>query len=290
MALALMSPSDFARWVAVEGLLTKGGKVRLNKYMSTSPSHGGSHTSQDLMSKIGGLMKRQGFAPFFRNWDRLSMGQGYPQDFMTLWDWMYDNLKDLRKLDVQTWSMKDEVKIPGKVLHLAEVFKDGHAFTDGMAVLVDNGCFGWDCIGFVCQYLITINHLTQYETWKSHNYISHGKFVPIKTLDEITPLCILVFGEVHIVLVDQVQGVWLNDKTGALEAKVTVSQSYKGTHGDGPQTWAGGLLRQSRVGKGFGATIQQTGVIDVDCSVRVAKHPDLVAQYPPYIAIPALTE
>jgi hypothetical protein len=148
MAQAFMSPADFADWVAVEGLSTNGGKVKLNKYMSQSQVNGGSDTSQDLIEKLRALMKKVGGEPKFRNYIRMSTGQGDIRDFTELWNWMHAHLDDVRTLKVQTSSLKKNpdgegyLKINGKVLDLARVFRIGRPFPAAMGELVDNKCFG----------------------------------------------------------------------------------------------------------------------------------------------------
>lgn len=291
MAIAFMSPADFVHWVTVEGLKTSGGHVRLKRYVSASPGNGGSHTSDDLCAKLYGLMAKKGNGPKLRNPDRVHMGQGYVDDFIALWSWMHDNLDDVRKLSVQTYlpdkPKEGKIAVKHKLLNLADVFKIGRSFPDGMHDLIKEGCFGWDCIGFVSQYLMAIGHLDKYETWKSHNYISHGKFVPIKNLDDITPACIGVFGTWHIVMIDKVYEISIDEDSGTLTAKVSVSQSYTG----GPHTRDHKILTQARVGKrkdgsGIYGPIKQSGVIDVAHDIIIARHPDIVVQYPPYVAAP----
>jgi hypothetical protein len=286
MAQAFMSPADFAYWVAVEGLFTNGGKVKLNKYMSASESNGGSYTSQDLISKLSVLMKKVGGEPKFKNYIRMSTGQGYINDFVDLWNWMHAHLSDVRTLKIQTYSVKKRPaadgfdKIPGKVLDLAKVFTEGRPFQAAMGELVDNGCFGWDCIGFVSQYLITIDHLKEYPTWKSNDYHTHGKFTSLKALDGICPCCVLVFGDKHIVLVNLVDYVAVDETTGTLTAKVSISQSYTG----GPHSRRDCILTQSPIGNGRWGPINQTGVLDLHSKCTVGRHDDIEIRYPPYVA------
>lgn len=290
MTIAMMSPADFTHWVAVEGLSTSGGKVRLNRYVCLTPGNGGSHTSQNLCNQLLATMDKLKTAPPLRNRIRLSTGQGYIEDFIAVWSWMHRNLDEVRKLTVQTYlpdnPSEGRIKVPGAKIKLDEVFKVGGAFTDGMDHLVAAGCFGWDCIGFVSQYLISIGHLGEYPTWKSHHYISHGNFKPIASLADIKPLCIGVFGESHIVLIDKVQDISLDEQTGALTATVSVSQSYS----KGPQTREQCKLTQGRVawakdGRPVYGPIVQTGVLDFATQMTVARHDDIVVQYPPYAPV-----
>lgn len=290
MAIAYMSPSDFVHWVTVEGLPTSGGPVRLRRYVSASASNGGNHTSQDLCDKVLALADTLHTTPKLRNRSRLSMGQGYIQDFIAVWSWMFDNLDAVRELTVQTYLPDDpdagRNKAKDKLIKLDGVFKAGRPFPDAMHELIAAGCFGWDCIGFVSQYLITIGHLTEYPTWKSNHYISHGKFKPIGNLDNIGPLCIGVFGGWHIVLIDKVYEVSIDERTGTISATVSVCQSYTG----GPHTRDQRRLTQARIGtsKDGGnryGPIVQTGVIDVAAQMVVARHDDIVVNYPPYVTI-----
>jgi hypothetical protein len=287
MTQAFKSPADFASWVAVEGLATNGGKVKLNKYMSQSESNGGSYTSQDLSNKLNVLMKKVGGQPAFKNYIRMSTGQGYINDFIDLWNWMHAHLSDVRTLKVQTYSVKKKPageegfdKIAGKVLDLAQVFKEGRPFPAAMGELIDNGCFGWDCIGFVSQYLIHIGHLSEYPTWKSNDYHTHGKFTPIKVIDYVSPCSVLVFGDKHIVLVSLVDYVVVDETTGTFTAKVSISQSYTG----GPHTRKDCILTQSPLGNGRWGPINQTGVLDIQSKCTVGTHADIDIQYPPYVA------
>jgi hypothetical protein len=286
MAQAFMSPADFAYWVAVEGLSTNGGKVKLNKYMSQSQANQGSDTSQDLIEKLRFLMKKVGGEPEFRNYIRMSTGQGDIRDFINLWNWMHAHLDDVRTLKVQTFSLKAKPdgydRIKGKVLDLAQVFRIGRPFPAAMGELIDNKCFGWDCIGFVSQYLITIGHLTQYEPWKSNDYHTHGKFTQLRALTDISPCCVLVFGDKHIVLVSGVEYVAVDDRTDTLTAKVSIAQSYTG----GPHARKDCILRQPFFGtdKITYGLINQTGVLDVQSKCTVGRNSDIDVQYPPYAA------
>jgi hypothetical protein len=288
MAQAFMSPADFAYWVAVEGLSTNGGNVKLNKYMSQSQVNGGSDTSQNLIEQLRRLMEKVGGKPEFRNYIRMSTGQGDIRDFTELWNWMHAHLDDVRTLKVQTSSLKKNpdgegyLKINGKVLDLAQVFRTGRPFPAAMGELIENKCFGWDCIGFVSQYLITIGHLQQYETWKSNDYHTHGKFTQIKALDDIGPCCVLVFGDKHIVLVSGVDYVAVDDRTDTLTAKVSIAQSYTG----GPHARKDCILTQPFFGKDkitYGP-INQTGVLDIRSKCTVGRNNDIDVQYPPYAA------
>lgn len=289
MAIAFFSPTDFVNWVAVEGLPTSGGNVKLNRYVSASPHNGGNHTSQDLCDQVLALADRKRTTPKLRNRSRLSMGQGYIEDFMAVWSWMHQNLDEVRKLTLQTY-LKDDpdagrLKVADKKVPLSQVFRTGRTFQEGMQELISLGCFGWDCIGFVSQYLITIGHLSDYPTWKSDNYISHGKFKPIGNLDNITPLCIGVFGDWHIVLIDKVYEVSIDERTGMLSATVSVCQSYTGgPHVREQRRLTQARLRTSKDGVNQYGPITQTGVIDVGAQITVARHDDIVVSYPPYVA------
>jgi hypothetical protein len=283
MSQAYMSPAVFAYWVAEEGLPTKGGKVRLNRYMSASDSNGGSYTSQDLLAKLRPLMQKTHSEPAFQNYIRIGMGQGYINDFINLWNWMFDHLAEVRTLKVQTYKVEKNkdadgyTKIPGKILDLAQVFRDGRPFTEAMGELVDNGCFGWDCIGFVSQYLITISHINEYPSWKSDQFLTNGKFTPVKSLAEIEPCCVLVFGDWHIVLVNLVDYIQTDDQKGLITAKVSVSQSYTG----GPHTRYDRILTQAKSG---GSVVTQTGVLDNQAQCIVGKNADINVYYLPSMA------
>jgi hypothetical protein len=281
MTQATISPSDFVHRVAIDGLTTAGGKVRLNRYLCINPWNGGSDTAINLISKLKGLMDKHGGGPPFRNYNRMATGQGYVSDFMILWSWMHSHLDEVRTLTVQTASQRKTAngytKVDGKTLKLAEVFKIGVSFPDGMAELIANGCFGWDCIGFVSQYLIKIGHLTEYPTWRSADYLTLGKFTPLKALTDIGPLCVLVFGESHIALVDNVYSIVVDEDSALRTATISVCQSYTG----GPHTRRHCTLTQAAA---KGAPIQQVGVIDMQSAVTVGRHDDLVACYPPYVA------
>lgn len=289
MSQAFMSPADFAIWTSETGFATSGGNVKLNRYLSASESNHGSYTSQDLCSILRGMMMKTNTMPGFKNYTRISTGQGYINDFVLLWNWMYAHLDMVRTIKFQGHTAEKNpagdgyVKVPTKFLDLSKVFREGRAFPEAMAELVDNGCFGWDCIGFVSQYLITIGHLDEYKTWYSNDYLVAGNFKPITGIDNITPCCVLVFGTWHIVLVSDVEYVVLNESTGSLSAKVTVAQSYTG----GPKARYGCVLTQfpnSKTG-GWSQPVNQTGVLDNSAQCTVGRNSEIEICYPPYSGV-----
>ena len=281
MSQAYISPADFVQWVTVEGIHTEGGNVRLTRYMSGNEKMGGSYTSQELREQLKPLFKKLGDEPSWTNWHRIFTGQGDLRDFIALWDWMYRHMDELRKLKVQTYTVKKKPagegydKIMGKKLDFAEVFKAGRAFSESMDELISNGCFGWDCIGFVSQYLVTIGQIDQYQQWRSDQYLTIGGFKPIKNLLDITECCVLVFGDWHIVLVSEVQWKVKNARTGVLSAKVVVSQSYTG----GPKTRKDCILTQAVGEDGTWDLVNQTGVLDVGAKWTVGRHQDIQVMY-----------
>lgn len=291
MTLAMTSPSDFCRKITEVGLQTDGGPVRLRRYLSHTKSNGGSDTAIAMMNLLDTAGMQKNNRPSYLLPKRISNGQGYPEDFVKVWNWMFHNLDDVRRMKLQTYSRADKAhdyaRVDGKSVLLSDVFKPGRPFNAAIEELVELGCWGWDCVGFVLQYLLAIGHLKDYQEWDSSGFVARGGFVGVSALDAISPLCLLVFGGWHVAIVDKVLGVDVDDSNGTQTARVSIVQSYgaSGGHPSGPHARDLCTLTQGKVtAAGALGPIMQSGVISGASAVTVVRHPDLTAQYPPYAA------
>jgi len=244
----VMSPSMFVTMVAETGLPTPGGPVKLNHYMSMNMGFGGSKTSSGFMSKIaaikgdffGAKKTPREVIPRPVDWINLSKGQGNPAHFSLLWSWCYYNVDLLAPLSIDIFE-KD--KKTGTV-KLADVFTRGVAepnalqktdaqsrFGMNMQTLVDMKVFGWDCIGFVQQYLISIGFYSDYPGLQPKEFIiqKRGGFREISSLAGISPLCLICYDN-HVQIIDSVQS-----RTDS-SVTVTVSQSFGMPSRSGPMT------------------------------------------------------
>jgi hypothetical protein len=185
------------------------GHVAITTYLSANESFGGNSKATTLnlaLQKI--VLHKPEFAltaspGFFR----VFTGQGSPDNF------------------VAAMSIIDKYKDEFKAVHaLAKYF----AKTDFLQAMVDDGCFGLDCIGFIGTYLVEAGVQPAYVGRRPLDYAN--EFVPVKTLDDITDLAIVMLtnGQ-HIQMIDTVK------ERAAGYIKVDLCQSSSG----GPQINSG---------------------------------------------------
>lgn len=94
--------------------------------------------------------------------------------------------------------------------------------------MVEKKVFGMDCIGFVSQYLVYAGVWDGYKTYYPADY--RREFKPVKSLSEVTRLCLVIWNNYHIGIIDNVQDyVFQKD-----ELMVDICQSSSG-EAKGPQ-------------------------------------------------------
>jgi hypothetical protein len=119
------------------------------------------------------------------DWDLMWKGQGYAIDFVSVME--------------AIWESRDSLK---KYKNL-ERYLTADSIQDFLDKLNQDNIVGWDCIGFVYQYLYTVGVVEKYYGYSALGYL--GEFKPVASLDEIQPLCVCPWkNNSHIVIIDKV--------------------------------------------------------------------------------------
>lgn len=235
ITLLASAPSDFVRFLVEPGLASGCGPVALNRYVS------GRHRSpraSAMYALLNGLLNRHpgrtdgaGLAALRRargsivasgrpsSWRRVFTGQGQPEHIQSLWQFILANREFLLTLE------SDRV-------HAGSRRPFEHYFGSGgnpLVAMVNDEIFGYDCLGFVGNYLCWAHGRDSYPECSAAGYVERLQFEAISGPEQIEPLTVLLWvttGTQHIAIVDRVHA---QDSTSAL---VDICQSSAG----GPQT------------------------------------------------------
>jgi hypothetical protein len=281
----LLPPSAFATWISTIGMFGRWGDepIKLNQYVSGSHENGFNYTSDGLqnqivrMKSVAGPTMGQGPAKNTKQWANIGKGQGYVADFIQVWEWIYDNFDAVQKLKVDLKHDEKDGKGSQKTVverigvPMSEFLTSKSDFATGMQKFIAKRGYGWDCIGFVFNYLYQINVYTAYPGYLPHQYLKVGSgFSRTWNLQDVQPLSLLIFGTpengYHIVIVDSIQSY------SASEVKLTIAQCSSG----GPQYNQNIRLLPTQ-DKGF---FQLSGPSPVQGRVFIATNPQLQAVYP----------
>ncbi len=262
------TPSDFVNYLTDPGLPVYDMHIPLKQYVCSDPNFGGNaeaaqvigHANQKI--PIDDLTKKK-ISSKTRNIGRLTTGQGYPDDFILLMEHMTDNIDKMRAAP----ELKNK-----------DYFRDPNL--DVEAVLnrmVEKKVFGMDCIGFVSQYLVYAGVWQEYKTYYPADY--RREFKPVKSLKEVERLCLVIWNNYHIGIIDYVGD--YDEEKG--ELMVDVCQSSSSNEAKGPQTNVDVTLRVSPNDTYQGAQkfkIWRKGspVMPVPHPVYICKMPGLVYQ------------
>jgi hypothetical protein len=183
-----------------------GGQISLSKYLSANSSFGGNSQANILSSAMRKILKGKPEVSILQRdgFSRVFTGQGSRNDFI-------DAMSIINKYQRE---FKSEPA-------LAKYFK----VADFLQAMVDDGCFGLDCIGFVGTYLVDAGLLANYESRRPLDYTA--LFPPVKTLADIKDYgVVMLTNGLHIQIINTVT------ERGKNFIKVILCQSSKG----GPQT------------------------------------------------------
>lgn len=222
-------PSEFVDFLTNPGLPVYDMHIPLAQYVSSNPNYGGSVEAQLVIGianrkiLVDEVAKTK-ISAFTRNIGRLTSGQGYPDDFILLMKHIADNLDALGSQP--ELKKKPYFRLPGQS---AEVT---------LNAMVQAKVFGLDCIGFVSQYLVYTGLWQAYKTYYPADY--RREFKPVKSLDEVRRLCLVIWGNTHIGIIDNV--VEYNKARGELLCDICQSSSGEAK---GPQTNRDVVLRMS---------------------------------------------
>lgn len=223
------TPSDFVDYLTDPGLPVYDMNIPLKQYVCSNPSFGGNSESAQVIGYANQKIYTNDFAKTkisaqTRNIGRLTTGQGYPDDFILLMEHITDNIDKL----------KSAAELKNK-----EYFRDPNLDTEAILnKMVEKKVFGMDCIGFVSQYLVYAGVWKEYKPYYPADY--RREFKPVKSLSEVTRLCLVIWNNYHIGIIDNVES-YDPDRD---EILVDICQSSSG-EAKGPQTNCGVTLRKS---------------------------------------------
>jgi len=223
-------PYEFVNHLLSPGLETNAGPIPLNQYMCKTRSNGGNDNAHNLLKNLrwmedGGqsLNSIVGGARM----DILLKGQGHPDDFVKVWNFMSKHKAKLSsiKLNVVHRPKGDrDNAVVDKSGNIYDLYFKGRDDATAIKAMVKDKFFGIDCIGFVANYLIYVNVWNKYKGLAISQW--DNEFTQkVQAAADIKPLNILLW-DGHIAIVDWVWKV-LDNKT----AVVDVCQSS----GVGPQ-------------------------------------------------------
>lgn len=189
------------------------GKVAITSYLSANASFGGNSKASTLSMALQRIVKNK---PEFAltqgpGFYRVFTGQGSRDNFIT--------------------AMSIVNKYQGEFKAVKEIAKY-FSSADFLQAMVDDACFGLDCIGFVGTYLVDASLEASYVGRRPLDYTA--LFAPVQSLDQIQDLAIVMLTNgLHIQMIDEVT------ERGNGFVKVDLCQSSSG----GPQSNVGVTIR-----------------------------------------------
>ncbi len=192
-----------------------GGLVSLTTYLSANSLFGGASTANNLFGLIRKIVKDKPESAVVApaNFGRVFSGQGMPGDIVAAMS-IVNKYQDAFR----------------KEATLKKFFEK----TDFLQAMVNGGCFGHDCIGFVGTYLAEAGVTPGYEGRRPLDYLSF--FKPVTKLDDIGPRSVVTLTNgMHIQMIDELTEFHAN------YIKVYLCQSSSGDEA-GPQCNAGVTL------------------------------------------------
>lgn len=240
----MMGPSALVTGMSDVGLIGQwdGGPIRLNRYVSGEESYGGADTADGFLRQIAKMTSRHGSTigerptSRTRQWANIGKGQAYPLDFIKVWNWCYDNIEEIKPLKVQLYNFRSnghggaKKSKDGVPVEMGMFFTTKSRFAQGMQDYIGRHGFGWDCIGFVQQYLLAAGFYTSYPGLLPSEFIGgRSGFTNVTRLSDVGPLNVIVYPG-HVQIIDRVQSVSDNKIT------VTISQSSGWAARSGPMT------------------------------------------------------
>jgi hypothetical protein len=256
------TPSDFVDYLTDPGLPVYGMHIPLKQYVCSNPLFGGSAEAEQVIGYANKKIyvdekAKTRISAQTRNIGRLTTGQGYPEDFILLMEHMTDNMDKLRN---------------APELKSKEYFRSPHLDEEAiLKMMVEKKVFGMDCIGFVSQYLVYAGVWQEYKTYYPADY--RREFKPVKSLADVTRLCLVIWNNYHIGIIDNVES--YDPQSG--ELKVDICQSSHGK-AKGPQTNFGVTLRNSPGDTYEGAP--KFKIINVGAPAVPVPHPVYICKMP----------
>jgi hypothetical protein len=190
-----------------------GGQVSISQYLSANAMFGGNSNASVLRAAVYKIAAAKGEAwvtsrPGF---ERVFTGQGSRENFI-------ETMSLINRYQSQFVAEQGLKKYFGQ--------------DDFLQAMIDDKCFGLDCIGFVGTYLVDASLEDNYVQRRPLDYTA--VFKPVKSLDEVTDYsAVMLTNGMHIQMIDTV------NQRGNGFIQVDLCQSSSG----GPQTNLGVTIR-----------------------------------------------
>lgn len=161
-----------------------GGIVSITSYLSANTMFGGANKAMNLLQTLKRTVKTAGYGSYVVEGDaaRVFTGQGSIDQFVEVFIFMNENKR---------------------LLQQEHLLKPYFAKDDWIQAMIDDHCFGQDCIGFMGTYLAEANVDARYVNRRPLDYAS--VFIPVKTLEEVEDRSVVMLTNgMHVQIIDQV--------------------------------------------------------------------------------------
>ena len=239
MAKASYLPYHFVDHLRKPGLKFSGGVVALNQYMCKTKSNGGNDSASSLLGKLRKMTDGEDGqtlqALVGQNEFEVALkGQGRPETFVKIWDFMCRNKEKLKKTKVEVCGrrVKKDGVYEKNVLRTGNVhdlYFDGHSDQEAIQAMVLDRFFGLDCIGFTAGVLIYNGEWSEYKGGVPLQWAKWFCTEKVNSAKDVKPLDFMIWSG-HIAMVDWV---WKVSEDGK-SVDVDVAQCSSGEQ-TGPQ-------------------------------------------------------
>lgn len=217
MSFPSVLPYELVNEYTNPGIATDVGVIPMNQYLSGNPENGGNDNCSGLIGPLR-KMKDQGSGLTLNSMfnghrlDILLKGQGRPDDFATVWNFMCRNKDQLKKIKVDVRSRRNksgDIGLIEKAGNIHDLYFKGKSDSEAIKAMIKDRFFGIDCIGFVANYMIYAGLWDKYYGANPSQWDDWFFTKEVKKARDIEPLNILLW-KGHIAIVDWVW--WVGDK------------------------------------------------------------------------------
>jgi hypothetical protein len=232
MPEAFALPFHLVNHMTKPGLQCSAGVIPLNQYLSSTHSNGGNDSAHSLLKNLRWLKDRK-TGPSLNSivgtnrMDLLLKGQGYPDDFVKVWDFMCRNKDQLDAYPVEVCDRRDrhspDVRKVRKTGTVWDLYFKGKSDAAAIKAMIADRFFGIDCIGFMADYMIYARLWQEYKAHSIPKWATQVFKADVNRAKDVANLNVLIF-DGHIAIVDWVWGM-VDDKM----VMVDVCQSSSGS-------------------------------------------------------------
>jgi hypothetical protein len=249
MAKASYLPYHFVDHLRKPGLKFSGGVVALNQYMCKTKSNGGNDSASSLLGKLRKMKDGEDGSTLEtlvgqNEFEVALKGQGRPETFVAIWDFMCRNKEKLKKTKVEVCGrrVKKDGVYEKNVLRTGNVhdlYFDGRSDQEAIQAMVLDRFFGLDCIGFTAGVLIYNGEWSEYKGGVPLQWAKWFCTEKVNSAKDVKPLDFMIWSG-HIAMVDWVWKVSEHGKS----VDVDVAQCSSGEE-TGPQYNTHALLTET---------------------------------------------